>query len=131
MPEVTQRQTLEQGRAKHAYDRAANASQQGFKKEYKSWAKKVPMLIKSNGLGATLAFLKSNNKKPHHNAILNDIQSWIEKDVKFSSIYHSLKGDDLVARVINCDSLYYRAFTIEILAYLNWLKRFSDGLIND
>jgi CRISPR-associated protein Cmr5 len=51
--------SLEQGRAKFAYECASKGSQQPTKKEYKSHVKKIPMLIKTNGLGSTFAFVKS------------------------------------------------------------------------
>jgi len=33
--------------------------------------------------------------------------------------------------VISCDSATYRHITREILAFLNWLKRFAEGLIEE
>ena len=83
MSEITQRQRLEQGRAKHAYD-AASAEKAKKSKDYKQYAKKVPMLIKTNGLGATLAFMAA--KGGAYKTILEDIQGWIKEDVKLKSI---------------------------------------------
>jgi len=37
--------------------------------------------------------------------------------------------NDFVEWVISCDSSKYRYITKEILAFLNWLKRFAEGLI--
>jgi CRISPR-associated protein Cmr5 len=59
---------IEQGRASFAYECANGiAKQQKEKsklaKEYKSYAKKIPMLIKTNGLGATFAFVLSKKGK--------------------------------------------------------------------
>ena len=47
---------LEQGRAKFAYEKAKHASKAHHKKESKAYAKQLPMMIKSHGLGASLAF---------------------------------------------------------------------------
>lgn len=135
---TSQRQRLEQGRAKHAYGAAtaiatSTSIKDKDKKEYKSYTKKVPMLIKTNGLGATLAFMKAKGKA--YQLILNSIENWLKEDIKFSAIVKEIKGDDLgddlMGKIVNCDSNCYRALTIEILAYLNWLKRFADGLIKE
>ena len=127
MSEITQRQKLEQGRAKHAYEAAEKAKKS---KDYKQYAKKVPMLIKTNGLGATLAFMAA--KGGAYKTILDNIQEWLKEDVKFKSILSEIKGaegkDDLMAKIVNCDSFQYRTLTIEVLAYLGWLRRFADAL---
>jgi CRISPR-associated protein Cmr5 len=128
MSEETQRQTLEQGRAKHAFDAAKEAAKQKDKEEYESYTKKVPMFIKTNGLGATVAFMQSKGKACK--MILNNLESWFETDIKFSSIYKAIEGNGLVEKTINCNTSEYRALTTEALAYLNWLKRFADGLID-
>jgi CRISPR-associated protein Cmr5 len=126
---VTQRQTLEQGRAKHAFDAATEAAKRSDKNDYKSYTKKVPMLIKTNGLGATLAFMQSKGKA--YKTILENLESWFKESPKLSSIYNKLSGDCLVAKMLNCDTANYRALTTESLAYLNWLRRFAEGLIKE
>jgi CRISPR-associated protein Cmr5 len=126
---------LEQGRAKFAYECAKSAAgQQGKKpKEYKSYAKKMPMMIKTNGLGATLAFALSKSKdKDGRNTswglIYNDVKSWLTHEQK-KFLLGNYAGDELADAVIKIESTEYRAVTIEVLAFLNWLRRFSEGLI--
>lgn len=126
---ATQRQTLEQGRAKHAFEAATEAAKKSDKNDYKSYSKKVPMLIKTNGLGATLAFMKSKGKA--YKTILDNLESWFKESPKLSSIYRTIPGDDLVAKLVECETANYRALTTESLAYLNWLRRFAEGLIKD
>ena len=51
---------IEQGRAAFAYDcvnEIAQSAEEDLKKKYKSGAKKLPVLIKTNGLGQSLAFI--------------------------------------------------------------------------
>ena len=55
--------TLEQGRAEFAYKYAEAGKKLGS--EYKAYVKKIPMLIKTNGLGATFAFIKSKGGKTY------------------------------------------------------------------
>ena len=123
---ATQRQRLEQGRAKHAFDAATEAAKNADKEDYKSYTKKVPMLIKTNGLGATVAFMQAKGKA--YQTILNNLENWLKQDVKFSAIYDKIEGT-LVNKIISCNTNEYRALTTEALAYLGWLKRFADGLI--
>lgn len=121
----TIRTTLEQGRAKYAYECAEQGASEAKSSEYKSYAKKIPMMIKTNGLGATLAFIKSKNER--YKKIYHQIAEWIAQNELFN--YNT--RTDLVDFVISCDSTVYRALTIEILALFNWLRRFAEGLIND
>lgn len=116
---------LENGRAKFAYDYAEGAVKKfGEKdKEYKSNVKKIPMMIKTNGLGATLAFIKAKGKDGNaYCLIYTQAKEWLKQ--KFPEI-----GDkDLVDYIISNDSNQYRALTIETLAFFNWLRRFAEGL---
>lgn len=116
--------TLEQGRAKFAYDCAFKGKEIG--KEYKSNVKKLPMLIKTNGLGAALAFFFSKGK-PEHKLIYNQIHEWLKKNN--SDLFSS--NSDLVNTVIDLNSAKYRLVTNEVMSFLNWLKRFTDGLIKE
>ncbi|MCR4429800.1 MAG: type III-B CRISPR module-associated protein Cmr5 [Tepidanaerobacteraceae bacterium] len=133
MAEKTVIKGLEQGRASFAYQCARAGNQIDKRKEYKQYVKKLPMLIKTNGLGAALAFVKSKisdktSESGHaYKLIYDQIAEWLKKDDKKLI---DLSGDaDLVAAIISLDSSQYRAVTIEVLAFLNWLRRFAEGLI--
>ena len=90
--EATTLKTIEQGRAQYAFEKVkeiSDNSEDGSKKlkeNYKSTAKKLPVLIKTNGLGQTLAFLKSKGGKIAINAydkLYEHIGSWLQtKDGK-------------------------------------------------
>ncbi|MBN1182389.1 MAG: type III-B CRISPR module-associated protein Cmr5 [Bacteroidales bacterium] len=123
---------IEQGRAKFAYDEVNKSVKV---KDYKSHVKKVPMMIKTNGLGATLAFLYSKQEKDAaYKEIGKQITDWLnEKDEKYKR-YYSEKAEDfqaLVEQVVKINSQEYRALTIEVLALFNWLRRFAEGMIDD
>lgn len=144
---------LEQGRAKFAYD-CALEGKSIFKKvqigtewfkddKYKSYVKKVPMLIKSNGPGSTFAFVKSKrekektgkmpgekeNPKNAYDLIYEQTKRWLIKDEK--TLLNINENDDLVKKIISLDSPEYRAITNEVLAFFNWLTRFAEGLIEE
>ena len=87
---------------------------------YKSYVKKVPMMVLNNGLGATFAFVYSKKKDGNaYELIDKQVLKWFELDGK----------EDLVKWIINQESQEYRATTNEVLALFNWLKRFADGMI--
>ena len=120
--------TLEQGRAKFAYDcvneiaQDANADQ---KKKYKSGAKKLPVLIKTNGLGQTLAFI--NKRDSGNEKLYGMIGEWLNH----KQLVTLEGGINLVDAVINKPSNEYRRITTETLALLNWVRRFVDGLMDN
>lgn len=132
----TQRTTLEQGRADFAFTCAQYAKDklpEKTAKEYKAYVKKMPMLIKTNGLGAALAFAFAKgckggkaDKTKAWGLLYAQIEEWLKKDHK------QLLGFDsnrLIAQLLKEQSATYRAATIEIIAFLTWLLRFADGLI--
>lgn len=135
MPDNATIKTLEQARAKFAYDKAKAVANEGGKKakEYKSYAKKLPMMIKTNGLGASLSFVlsKSKNKEGHLTTwgkLYEDLNSWLRTPHKKWLLGNNPPAD-LSEAVINLESQEYRALTVEVLAFLNWLRRFAEGLI--
>ncbi|MEN7546980.1 type III-B CRISPR module-associated protein Cmr5 [Rapidithrix thailandica] len=131
----TKRTTLEQGRAAFAYTCAENASKSlGKPKEYKAYVKKMPMLIKTNGLGAAIAFAFSKGSKngvPQANTpwglIYTQIENWLlEGDEKGLISFEKTK---LAQKLTQVESYTYRAVTVEVLAFFGWLRRFAEGLI--
>jgi len=134
----TNLKSIEQGRASFAYQRAKTVAE-NFGKDvahaYKSYAISLPMLIKTNGLGAALAFVfakKNANREKKEYAYHLLYQNLTDYVKDFSGHLIKLEGgQDLVQAVISLNSSEYRALTVEVLAFLNWLRRFADGLIED
>lgn len=129
-------QTLEQERAKKAWEdiqSVAHRSEDDFKKKYGSLARRVPMLVLTNGLGQTLAFLLSKakfNEPPEqrsadaqaHGELFHHLSAWT-----MSQVAPGEKDPDLLAWMLNTNSDAYRRATAEALAYLTWLKRFAEA----
>ena len=117
--------SVEQGRAKFAYDQvkevAVDANPEDLKKKYKSGAKKLPVLIKTNGLAQALAYIQNRDNYPR---LYNQIASWLRTK-------GLIEGGDLVEQVVDMESNEYRTITTETLALLNWVRRFVDGLMSD
>jgi CRISPR-associated protein Cmr5 len=121
---------IEQGRAAYAYSYASEGSKLTKKKEYKSYARKIPTLIKTNGLGATLAFIASKKDEDRskggyaYKVIYDQISQWLAHKG-----FLPQQDDDLAFRVSSLDSPAYRAVTGEVLALFKWLTRFAAALI--
>ena len=121
--------TLEQERAQQAWacvQEVTNKPQE-FKKKYGSLARKVPMLVLTNGLGQTLAFLKAKGKNDpadEHTVLFRHLSSWVLSQVASST---PASNGDLLQWVLQNDSTAYRRATIESLAFLTWLKRFAEA----
>ena len=120
---------LEQGRASFCYEKVIEAKNKlgDNATDYKSYVKKAPMYIKTNGLGAALAFMKAKGKDGNAwSLIYQQITEWIENDTK---ALINTGGEDLVKTVVSLETPDYRALTNEVLALFNWLRRFAEGLI--
>lgn len=130
---------LEQGRVKFAYECALNGNNINKRNEYSSYVKKVPMLIKTNGLGSTFAFIKSKSSKDESKAgyayhlIYEQTKQWLINDNKgLIDINEDDDEDDgLVEKIISIDSPEYRTVTNEVLSFFKWVSRFAEGLIKE
>jgi len=115
--------TLEQKRAKHAWDCVQKVKSQPFASDYRSIAVKVPSLILTNGLGQTLAFLKAKGKNEpanEHEILYKHIEEWLQRQL-------GINKNLLDWLVNNATSQQYRLATMEALALLQWLKRFAEA----
>jgi len=116
--------TLEQGRALKAYQFVDNIKKEHINdfKEYSQNLKKLPMLIKTNGLGNSLAFAKAK-----WSYIYDQISEWILKLDSKVLLKHT-DNKELLALLIETDSTTYRAVTVETIALLSWMKRIAEGM---
>jgi len=115
--------TLEQERAKHAWDCVQEVKDKPFAGNYRTIAVKVPSLIVTNGLGQTLAFLKAKGKGDpgnEHEVLYRHLADWVGRKVHAD-------GDLLSWLVNTATSQQYRLATMEALALLQWFKRFAEA----
>jgi len=108
-------------------------------KDFRSHTKKMPAMILNNGLGNAIVFAFAKG----WDELLRALCEWVinnqdcpvynknEKSSKCVGKDSSLENNPLVRRILNSDAEEYRALTDEILAYLNWLRRFADALLKD
>ncbi len=115
--------TLEQQRAEHAWkcvQDVQEAKTKPFAGDYRTIAMKLPSLILTNGLGQTLAFLRSKPDRQHFQLLYSHLAQWVGERVRAN-------GDLLDWLVNNATSHQYRLATMEALALLQWLKRFAEA----
>ena len=135
---VNTRQTLDQRRANHAWDKITSLqviSKQVIPKkeprkydedakEYAREARKLPARIMAAGLGQALAFIMAKaKKKPKLKQLHDDLTDWV---ITRRSI-PAEKPDSLMQSIIEGDSDFLRRATDEVLAYLVWLNRFAEA----
>jgi len=111
--------------AAFAYVQEITESHENMEKKYKSLVRKTPMRIKTNGLGATLAFVFSKkNKNKQHALLYQHLEEWLAVNGMIET-----GGMEFVAQVISFEKAKCRVVTNELLAFLTWLRRFVDGMI--
>mgnify|MGYP001773089728 CR=1 FL=1 len=134
--------TLEQERASYAFDIVRKVKGRPYEKEFASLVSKLPTLILSNGFGNTLAFLYSKSKI-HHLIAIGVIANWLLNKSDLKIVYgrfqedffddtHKVKEsieDVLNSLVINANIDQYTFVAEEALRLLNWLKRFSEAIL--
>lgn len=115
--------TLEQKRARQAWEDVQRIKGQSFEGEYKGLVKSTPTLILTNGLTQTLAFFASKDKagKPH-GPLAKQIADWVCSQLELDSF-------NLGAELREGGSELLRLATVESLAYLQWLRRFVEAEI--
>ncbi|MEM3366430.1 MAG: type III-B CRISPR module-associated protein Cmr5 [Candidatus Methanomethyliaceae archaeon] len=114
--------SLEQDRAKYAMDCIREVKEKEFQKEYKSYVRHMPMLILTNGLGNALAFIKSKKNNKASDQFYTHLNKWLKEMMIIS-------GDDVLNWITdkNTSSIQVQRATDEMLALLNWMKRFAEA----
>jgi CRISPR-associated protein Cmr5 len=130
---VSQQRSLEQRRAAGAWTYVSQVRDNGkdYAKEYASLAKSAPADIQSNGLGQTLAFWrakgfdkgkpKANGANAHYQ-LLTHVSEWTGNQLMLSNSKELLEW---VVKDASTDQ--YRRATTEAIAFLSWVKRFSEA----
>ncbi|MBP7139355.1 MAG: type III-B CRISPR module-associated protein Cmr5 [Caldisericia bacterium] len=123
---------IEAGRADYAYICAEDGVKSNSK-EYKSYVKNIPMLIKTNGLAATFAFMFS--KGGTYKTIYEQVEKWLKdkeciiKDIFTKQEYSEAKT--MIKKLTLMNSSDYKVITNEVMALFTWLRRFAEGLAKE
>jgi len=123
---MAQPRTIEQGRAQKAYEFAKKGMDQTS--DYKNKVKSFPMMIKTNGLGAAIAFAKG---KSGWKTVYKQTEDYLKENDLFNTFEgKSLQNISLDSYLTQIDSTLYRAITVEVMALFTWLRRFAEGFEN-
>jgi len=125
--------TLEQERSSYAFECISKIKGKNFEKDASSLIAKLGTLILTNGLGNTLAFLFSK-AKDHHLETIVIISNWLYKlegrkeEIKKDNVQQKI--DQIMKKfVLDVDVEKYMYYTDETLRLINWLRRFSDAML--
>ena len=123
--------TLDQRRAQHAWkavERAGGLSDKD-KKDFAREAKRLPVRIKTAGLGQALAFLNAkSNGGDCRGRLLKELGEWLLRERRLASRPNGANDHDAVIRaIIDGDADLLRRAAEEALLYLQWLTRFSEA----
>ena len=111
--------------AAFSYVKTITESHRSLEKKYKSLVRKTPMRIKANGLSSTLAFIFSKKKGNEQHAILySQLEDWLSNNDMLEA-----EGNEFVEAIVAMNNAERRFVTNELLAFLSWLRRFVDGMI--
>lgn len=123
---------LESGRAEFALSCAQKACSKNkqIQKEYRSYARRIPQMILTNGLGQTLAFVFSKKKEGNaYDLVYEQMKDYMNSP--HVSVIQKPNDKDLIEWVVSLNTHEYRYVEEEILAFLNWLRRFAEGLLEE
>jgi CRISPR-associated protein Cmr5 len=126
--------TLEQERSNYAFKRISEIKGKSFEKDASSLISKLGTLILTNGLGNTLAFLFAKGKD-HHLEVIMIISNWLfrqegQKEPRFKRDNVKDEIEEVMGKlVLNATVEHYMYYTEETLRLVNWLRRFSDAIL--
>ncbi|MBT9132149.1 MAG: hypothetical protein DDT33_00661 [Firmicutes bacterium] len=134
---MSRQRSLEQERAKRAWECINEVKGQKYAKEYDSLAKSAPANIQINGLGQTLAFLRAKgfgkgkpkeNENNAHYQLFRHLSEWVKGQLGLKT----KDSEDLLSWVVNSAATdEYRRATTEAMVFLSWLKRFAEAELGD
>lgn len=128
VPKLTN--NIERDRAAFAYwlFKKNCANDKKKQEEFLRTAEKLPVLLRQNGIGATIAFLQAKKIKKgemHFSAstFLEGIYTWISKQRKLAE----LQEHNIMKSVIDLDQDQYINMYLEVFALSDWFKRIAKA----
>ncbi len=117
---MSRQRSLEQERARVAWERVLAVKGQPHASKYGQLARSAAADIQANGLGQTLAFWNAKGEA-HYRVLFNDVSNWVKSQFRFA--------DSALLEWITktADTDGYRRATAEAIAFLIWLKRFAEA----
>lgn len=117
--------SLENERAKCAFDCVSKVKDDKIAKQYLSLVRSFPIMLHNNGYITAMAYLYSKkNKGGEYSCLFNHVNEWLAK-----SKIHYGKSEDFMEKLTKLNNDQYRLYSNETTAFLIWLKRFAEGMI--
>lgn len=122
-------QTLGQKRAAHALEAIKKLANQKNYGNFGSYVQRLPATIVMNGLGQAMAGelaaarCGTNDDERAHKTLFELVESWLQKSKAYPEM-------DLMAAIVKGSQEDYVRAQAESLAYLDWLKKFSQAYLN-
>ncbi|WP_369425748.1 type III-B CRISPR module-associated protein Cmr5 [Methanothrix sp.] len=121
--------SLEQERAAHALDAVNSIRNKSCASKFRSYVERLPAAIVMNGLGQAMASelaaagrAEREDDKSAHKELYKLVSKWIHKRGIYSE-------EDLVTAIVKGEQDRYVLAQAEALAYLEWLKKFSQAFL--
>ena len=112
---------LDQKRAARALDNINHVNDK--QSEYGSLAKSLPMMLQTNDLAQTMAFMKSKAPSNYaHQQIFNHLSQWLN-----FAIRNVDNDEDFLAWIVSQDTNIYRHAAAEAIEFSIWLRRFTEA----
>jgi len=132
--ESLKKRIKEEEKVKEELDKEIKSYYDNIEKKYRPYITKTPTLIQTNGLGNTLAFYKSkfgqekeeklSAEKRAYKLLYEHINTWFKE---------RFENRDILEWIIdeNTSSIDVFKATKEVLALLNWMKRFAEAELKE
>jgi CRISPR-associated protein Cmr5 len=109
--------TLEQQRARHAWEKAQQGiAQHG--KDYANDAKGLPALIMNSGLMQVMAFC--HDKGGRHETLAQHLREWLHRQCSTPQDF-----EGFMQHLMEAEPRRYQMITAEAFAWLRWLKQMA------
>ncbi|AJQ93188.1 type III-B CRISPR module-associated protein Cmr5 [Gynuella sunshinyii] len=118
-------QLIEQKRARFALDAVQKfvSKDDSDQKSFVAYARQLPAMIQTNGLGQAAAFYKAKGTKSKaYNELYQLLGKWLSRE---QAIYPE---EDLITAITQNDMHCYRLAQAEVQALLIWVKKFAEAL---
>ena len=113
-------ETLEQCRAKHAWEKS-HEGVENCGKDYVKLAKSLPALIKNSGLMQVMAFLEDKKSSDAHRALAEHLRDWLHQRFRDDVLD---QYDGFMEAMLK-DSRQNQEMTAEAFAWLKWLRQMA------
>jgi len=123
------KKTLGQSRAAHALEAIKKLEKQKTYGNFGSYVQRLPATIVMNGLGQAMAGELAaargctNEDERAHKILFGLVESWLQESKAYPE-------EDLMTAIVQGSQENYVRAQAEALAYLDWMKKFSQAYLN-